>query len=179
MAYYNFCILVHRPWTSKGSQPRGKIGPGYQHARHICRNSASEIASLLRRYEAGYGFRRMNVYVVTIIFSASLILIFGLIAEEWRDESEKHEVIGNLNTCFRALDDLGQNFDCAKHSHEQLLAIQKHWTQKRRNAKKESSKRKFHSPSEKNYAFEIHKRSRSSQSQELTMPTTWTNMHNI
>ena len=141
MAYHNFCILIHRPWTSKGSQPRGKIGPGYQHARQVCRKSAAEIASLLRMHEAGYSLRRMNVYVVTIVFSASLILIFGLIAEEWRDDTEKGRVVSNLNTCFRALDALGQSFECAKHSHEQLLAIQKHWTQRRRSAKKDSKRK--------------------------------------
>ena len=117
MAYHNFCILVHRPWTSKGSQPRGKIGPGYTHARRVCYNSASEIASLLRIYESHYGFRRMNVYVINIIVSASLILIFGLIAKEvlgaqQRDQQpEDFNVAGDLNTCFRALDELSQSFE--------------------------------------------------------------------
>ena len=160
MAYHNFCILIHRPWTSKSSQPRGKIGPGYQHARQVCRTSAAEIASLLRMHEAGYSLRRMNVYVVTIIFSASLILIFGLIAEEWRDDTQKDQVVSNLNTCFRALDALGQSFECAKHSHEQLLAIQKHWTQRRRSAKK-YSKRKHQEQSDD--LMDAQKRPRSSQ----------------
>ena len=101
----------------------------------------------------------MNVYVLTIIFSASLILIFGLIAEEWRDNKEKDQVVSNLNTCFRALDALGQSFESAKHTHEQLLAIQKHWTQRRRSAKKDS-KRKQQAQSE---GFEDgHKRQKSS-----------------
>lgn len=134
MAYHNFCILIHRPWTSKGSQPRGQTGPSYRHARRICRSSASEIASLLRKYEANYGLRRMHVYAVTIIFSASLILIFGSIAGGWSDENEKQVMVGNLNTCFRALDELGRCFDCARHTHEHLLAIQKHWTQKTRDS---------------------------------------------
>jgi hypothetical protein len=139
MAYHNFCILIHRPWTSKGSQPRGKIGPGYEHARSVCHNSASEIASLLRIYESHYGFRRMNVYVINIIVSASLILIFGLIAKEilgdQRDQPNKFNVAGDLNTCFRALDELGQSFESARRHHEHLLAIQKHWNQRKKDAK--------------------------------------------
>jgi hypothetical protein len=163
MAYYNFCILIHRPWTSKGSQPRGEIAPGYRHARHVCRYSASEIASLLRKHEALYGLRKMHVYAVTIIFSASLILIFGLIAEEWRDENEKHEVAGNLNTCFRALDELGQSFECAKHTHEHLLAIQKHWTQRRRDVNVGSKRRR------ESLKKVVRKRPRSSQQSGYTM----------
>ena len=145
MAYHSFCILVHRPWTSKGSQPRGKIGPGYEHARGVCHNSASEIASLLRIYESHYGFRRMNVYVVNIIVSASLILIFGLIAKEilgaQRDQPEKVNVAGDLNTCFRALDELGQSFESARRHHEHLLAIQKHWSHGKRDVKPGAKRR--------------------------------------
>ena len=136
MAYHNFCILIHRPWTSKASQPRGGLGPGHQHARTICRQSASDIASLLRDYEANYTLRTMNVYVVTIIFSASVILIFGLIAEDMpqgsRSEDEKLKIAGDLNTCFRALDELCQSFECAKRTRDFLLAIQKRWTQSKR-----------------------------------------------
>lgn len=139
MAYFNFCILVHRPWTSKSSQPDDRIGPGHHHARGVCRSSAAEIASLLRMYESHYGFRKMNVYVVNIIFSASLILIFGLIAEEiigdHHDQDEKANVARDLNTCFRALDELGQSFESAKRNHEHLLTIQKHWSQRKRDAK--------------------------------------------
>lgn len=148
MAYHNFCILVHRPWTSKGSQPRGKIGPGYEHARSVCHDSASQIASLLRIYESHYGFRRMNVYVINIIVSASLILIFGLIAREilgeQRDQPEKFDVAGDLITCFRALDELGQSFESARRHHEHLLAIQKHWSQRKKDAKP-GAKRRFQS----------------------------------
>lgn len=147
MGFHYLCILVHRPWTSKSSQPRGKIGPGYKHARQVCRSSASEIACLLRNYETHYGFRKMNVYVVTIIFSASLILVFGLVAKERKAETSPEDqqstIIGDLNTCFRALDELSQSYDHAKDIREHLLAIQRHWT----NCQRETivgAKRKSH-----------------------------------
>jgi len=168
MAYHNFCILIHRPWTSKASQPRGKIGPGYQHARSVCRSSASEIARLLRNHESHYGFRRMNVYVINIIFSASLILIFGLIAEEMLGEQcdgdEKFNVMGDLNTCFRALDELGQSFDSAKRTREHLLAIQKHWGQRKRDMAAGSKRR---SQSQARAFSNSSKRSKTSQESEI------------
>ena len=136
MAYHYFCILIHRPWTSKGSQPQGNIGLGHKHARQICCTSAAEIASLLRAYESGYGFRKMNVYGVTIIFSASLMLIFALVSDEKTAASPQDQstVIRDLNTCFRALDELGQSYGYAKRIRENLLAIQKHWTTAKRDA---------------------------------------------
>lgn len=134
MAYHYFCILIHRPWTSKSSQPQGNIGLGHKHARQVCCSSAAEIASLLRSYESGYGFRKMNVYGVTIIFSAALILIFALVSDDKTAASPKDQstVIGDLNTCFRALDELGQSYETAKRIRENLLAIQKHWTTAKR-----------------------------------------------
>ncbi|KAK5351976.1 hypothetical protein LTS03_003743 [Exophiala xenobiotica] len=151
MGYHNFCILIHRPWTSKASQPRGGLGPGYQHARTICRKSASAIASLLREYEANYSLRTMNVYVVTIIFSASVILIFGLIAEDMpqgsQSEDEKLKIAGDLNTCFRALDELCQSFECAKRTRDFLLAIQRRWTQSERDPRMAMKRRsQLHDP---------------------------------
>ena len=175
MAYHNFCILIHRPWTSKASQPRGKIGPGYQHARSVCRNSASEIASLLRNYESHYGFRRMNVYVINIIFSASLILIFGLIAEEMlgerRDQDEKFSVMGDLNTCFRALDELGQSFDSAKRTRDHLLAIQKHWSQRKRDVTIGSKRRGQSQAATSNNSSKRSKRSQDSEIPVFGSPT--------
>lgn len=80
----------------------------------------------------------MNVYAVTIIFSASLILIFGLVANdrqgEVSHEEEQSAILGDLNTCFRALEELSQSYDYAKHIREHLLAIQRHWAQCQRDA---------------------------------------------
>jgi hypothetical protein len=139
MAYHNFCILVHRPWTSQSSQPPNNLGPGYQHARKICRKAASEIASLLRLYESHYGFRMMNVYVVTIIFSASLILIFGLTtaagSTHARDREENDRLAGDLNTCFRALDELGRSYESAKRTRDRLLELRQLWTRRKEDAR--------------------------------------------
>jgi len=164
MAYHSFCILIFRPWTSKGSQPPGSTRPEYQRARNICLKAASEIATLLRNYESHYGFRMMNVYAITIIFSASLILIFGLIAEEsggYRDSQDKgFNFAGDLNTCFRALDELGQSFECAKRSRDDLFALQNHWSQRRKELKLGTKRGRPGQAPESDHALKRSRRSR-------------------
>ncbi|KIX05950.1 uncharacterized protein Z518_03924 [Rhinocladiella mackenziei CBS 650.93] len=131
MAYHHFVILLHRPWTSKKSQPPEKIGPGFRHARSVCSESAMEVAKLLRLYEKFYGFRRMNVYAVNVIFSASLILIFHMINEPNSHSSsyEDDQITVDLNTCFRAMDELSQGFESAKRVRQSLFALQRQWTE--------------------------------------------------
>jgi hypothetical protein len=65
---------------------------------------------------------------------------------------------------------LGQCFECAKHTHEHLLAIQKHWTQRRRDAKVDGgsgSKRKNQSELSSSIAGVKQKRSRPLQETEV------------
>lgn len=134
MAYHHFQILLHRPWTAKHSQPSSNHGPGFTHARNVCIASASTIASLLLQYERYYSFRRMNVYVVNIVFSASLILMFGMVVGRKHEEDEVHDqsIVANLSTCFRVLDELSQAFECAKSTRESLLTIQRRWNDMRK-----------------------------------------------
>jgi hypothetical protein len=130
MEYHQLLILIHRPWTSKTSQPTLQKGPGYMHARHQCVESATAISKLLRRYEMQYTFRRMNIQIIHIIFSAALIMIFATISR--RTEPPTLEEASNLGVCFRALDELGQAFELAKSAREGLITIQRRWRDFRR-----------------------------------------------
>jgi hypothetical protein len=130
MEYHQLQILIHRPWTSKTSQPTSQKGPGYMHARDQCIQSATAISKLLRRYEMQYTFRRMNIQIIHIIFSAALIMIFATISR--RTEPPTSEEASNLGVCFRALDELGQAFEIAKSAREGLIAIQRRWRDFRR-----------------------------------------------
>lgn len=130
MTYHHFQILIHRPWTSRRSQPWTGQGPGFRHARRICNNSASSIASLLIQYEKEHSFRRMHSYAINVIFSASLISLFNVIASKAhppRPDNGVSEAATNLSVCFRALDDLSSSFDSAKRSREHLATIQRKW----------------------------------------------------
>ncbi|CAD0081637.1 unnamed protein product [Aureobasidium vineae] len=125
MEYYHLQIFLHRPWTSSQLQPQPPQGRGVHHARHICATSATEIARLLRIYEIQYSFRFINVEIIRILSSAALILIFATVPLPHREIDVG--MTGYLNTCFRALEDLGGRYDSAKETRFTLLAIQRRW----------------------------------------------------
>ncbi|CAD0106101.1 unnamed protein product [Aureobasidium uvarum] len=125
MEYHHLQIFLHRPWTSSQLQPQPPQGRGVHHARHICATSATEIARLLRIYEIQYSFRFINVEIIRILSSAALILIFATVPLPHREIDV--EMTGYLNTCFRALEDLGGRYDSAKETRFTLLAIQRRW----------------------------------------------------
>lgn len=129
MSYHHFQILIHRPWTSRRSQPWTGQGPGCRHARHMCSTSASAISTLIIRYEKDYSLRYMHNYSVNIIFSAALISMFNVIACQARrvTGATLSEPTANLGVFFRALDDLSQSFDSAKRAREHLATIQRKW----------------------------------------------------
>ncbi|KAG9568016.1 hypothetical protein KCU79_g2633, partial [Aureobasidium melanogenum] len=109
MEYHHLQIFLHRPWTSSQLQPQPLQGAGVHHARHVCATSATEIARLLRIYENQYTFRFINVEIIRILSSAALILIFATVPLPHREIDV--EMTGYLNTCFRALEDLGGRED--------------------------------------------------------------------
>ncbi|BCS27345.1 transcription factor domain-containing protein [Aspergillus puulaauensis] len=137
LQYHQIVIFTHRPWVSKSYiQPRSpRQGPGYHHARKMCIESSIAIARLLHIYEKHYTFRRMNNQVVSMIFSAALILLYVTISstplasrtglEQSTDNST--EMVAYLNLCFRALDELGQSFENAKRTRDFLVSLQRRW----------------------------------------------------
>lgn len=101
----------------------------------MCIESSIAIARLLHIYEKHYTFRRMNNQVVSMIFSAALILLYVTISstplasrtgfEQLTDNST--EMVAYLNLCFRALDELGQSFENAKRTRDFLVSLQRRW----------------------------------------------------
>jgi hypothetical protein len=100
----------------------------------MCIESSIAIARILHIYEKHYTFRRMNNQVVSMIFSAALILLYVTISTtplssrtglELTDSST--EMVAYLNLCFRALDDLGQSFENAKRTRDFLVSLQRRW----------------------------------------------------
>ncbi|KAL2839180.1 Zn(II)2Cys6 transcription factor [Aspergillus pseudoustus] len=136
LQYHQIVIFTHRPWVSKSYiQPRSpRQGPGYHHARKMCIESSISIARILHIYEKHYTFRRMNNQVVSMIFSAALILLYVTISTtplssrtglELTDSGT--EMVAYLNLCFRALDELGQSFENAKRTRDFLVSLQRRW----------------------------------------------------
>ncbi|KAL4942999.1 hypothetical protein BDV06DRAFT_153620 [Aspergillus oleicola] len=144
LQYHQIVIFTHRPWVSKSYiQPRApRQGPGYTHARKMVIESSIAIARLLHIYEKRYSFRRMNNQVVSMIFSAALILLYVTIsttpsASKVRAsqlanfglglDGNGGEMVAYLNLCFRALDELGQSFENAKRTRDFLVSLQRRW----------------------------------------------------
>lgn len=160
MQYYQIVIFFHRPWVSKSYiQPQNpKQGPGHQHARRTCAESATAIARLLRLYEKYYTFRRINNQVVAIIFTAALMLIFVTISMSPQDTTRLHpddqrkqaEMAAHLNVCFRALDELGQSFENAKRTRDFLVSLQRRWQNHMRHKSSSKSKRSLGSSTGQN-----------------------------
>uniref|UniRef100_A0A8H7KFI6 Uncharacterized protein n=1 Tax=Bionectria ochroleuca TaxID=29856 RepID=A0A8H7KFI6_BIOOC len=71
MQYYQNMIHAHRPWMSRLGQPTPPKGPGCEHARMMCIESAATIGKLLYIYELQYSFKRMNIHGVGITCSAA------------------------------------------------------------------------------------------------------------
>jgi hypothetical protein len=114
MEYHYLLILVHRPWTSRRLHPFPLQGRGYRHARETCVQSACSIAKC----------RSLDVETLQILPSAALILIFSAVCESASGQSE---VLTNLNTILRALDELSNTYDCARQHLDGLLHVQQRW----------------------------------------------------
>ncbi|TDZ38604.1 Nitrogen assimilation transcription factor nit-4 [Colletotrichum spinosum] len=126
MQYFQNVIHSHRPWMSSSYlQPQPPRGPGNMHAQHMCIESATAIAKLIQIYERQYSLKRVNVQGVSVIFSASIMLIFASMSRHRRNRTA--ETATHLSVCFRALDALSSSWECAKRSRDFLLTLQRKW----------------------------------------------------
>ncbi|KAL2855687.1 fungal-specific transcription factor domain-containing protein [Aspergillus pseudodeflectus] len=147
MQYNQLMIHCHRPYISRHHiQPQPPQGPGHFHARSMCLESAIGIAKLLTIYERYYTFRRTNFQIVSFIFSAALILIFAVVPSSRHTEGGAggdQELLVHLSTCFRALDEMGNQFESAKRTSTLLNTLQREWQARRRSRAARGVKRKL------------------------------------
>ncbi|KAL4914378.1 fungal-specific transcription factor domain-containing protein [Aspergillus aurantiobrunneus] len=116
-------------------------GPGSSHARMMCVESATSIAKALALYERHYSFRRANFQIVSFVFSAPLILIFAIVPT--RQYKHDRKLVVYLSTCFRALDEMGSQFENAKRTSTFLNTLQREWQSRRRSKMARGVKRNF------------------------------------
>ncbi|KAL2832599.1 fungal-specific transcription factor domain-containing protein [Aspergillus cavernicola] len=142
MQYHQLMIHCHRPYISRHHiQPQPPQGPGSSHARMMCMESAIAIAKSLTLYERYYSFRRANFQLVSFIFSAALILIFAIVPT--RQYEHDRDLVVYLSSCFRALDEMGSQFENAKRTSTFLNTLQREWQTRRRTRMARGVKRKF------------------------------------
>ncbi|RJE25122.1 fungal specific transcription factor [Aspergillus sclerotialis] len=140
MQHHQFMIHCHRPYISRRYiQPQPPQGPGPNHARRMCIESATAIVKVLTIYEKAYGFRRANVQIISFVFSAALILIFTTVPT--RSTPYDQELVNHLNTCFRALDDMSSCFENARRTSAFLTTLQRQWQIRRQSRTTRGGKR--------------------------------------
>ncbi|KAJ4371272.1 hypothetical protein N0V83_004489 [Neocucurbitaria cava] len=126
MQYHQCLIHAHRPYMSRTYvQPFPPQGPGPDHARMMCAESAHSIAKLLQLYEIRYSLRRINTQAVGIACSAALLLIFANITHYQKEKSD--EIRKHLSACFRALEEFESSWESAKKTRDFLLVLQREW----------------------------------------------------
>lgn len=129
MQYNQFMIYTHRPFMSK-STAEGPIHAKIRHmqARTACIDSAVEISNLLRLYKSRYPLRFTNVQVVSIVFSAAIIFVLASVLD--LEGIDRRSLQRHLDTCCKALAELGKVFKNAARTLDILLDIKRKWQAK-------------------------------------------------
>ncbi|PSK60293.1 hypothetical protein B9Z65_443 [Elsinoe australis] len=105
-------------------------------SRTVCVESAQEIARILLVVEQDPGFRRITVETSQMLPSAALVLIFSTLSVS--SDKVKDDILRDLTTIMRALDELSSVLDSARESRDYLLSIQQQWQKKYKKSKKRS-----------------------------------------
>ncbi|OAP65610.1 hypothetical protein AYL99_01582 [Fonsecaea erecta] len=128
MQYYQFMIYIHRPFMSKTASDAINSNIRHMHARSVCIESAVAISTLLRLYKSSYPLRFVNVEVVSIVFSAAIILVLASVLD--LEGTDKLNLQRHLDTCCKALAELGKAFKNASRTLDILLDIKRKWQAK-------------------------------------------------
>lgn len=143
MQYHQDIIYAHRPWMSKSHiQPQPPQGPGHNHARGMCIQSATAIARILAMYETRYTLRRIHTKAVASTSSAVLLLLFAAVTRYHMPNLQQdgnrvleNDIPGHLSTCFRALDEFAICWPSAAKAKDMLLRLQRRWEIRTRSQK--------------------------------------------
>lgn len=126
MQYHQIIIYVYRPCLSTRSMP-SPSSPGYQFSdpRAICIDSTFAISKLIHHYERLYTPCRINIQAVSVVFSASLLLLFASLSV--KEDDNCADYVGHLDVCAHALAEMGEYYENATRSLDLLLSIKRSW----------------------------------------------------
>lgn len=126
MQYHQIIIYIHRPFLSTGSMPSpSSLGNQYDNPRAICIESAFAISKLIHQYERLYTLRRINIQAVSVVFSASLLLLFASLSV--RQDDDHADCVAHLDLCTHALAEMGECYENATRSLDLLFSIKRSW----------------------------------------------------
>lgn len=126
MQYHQIIIYIYRPFLSTRSMPSpSSLGYQFKDPRAICIDSALAISKLIHHYERLYTLRRINIQAVSVVFSASLLLLFASLSVKADDDCADY--VGHLDVCAHALAEMGEYYENATRSLDLLLSIKRSW----------------------------------------------------
>ncbi|KAF2009748.1 hypothetical protein BU24DRAFT_312985, partial [Aaosphaeria arxii CBS 175.79] len=112
MQYHTCMILVNRPFFAASIATLPDVAfSDPMVGRPACTDSARAISRLLQIYRRLYSFRRINIQVVHLIFTASLVHVLN--ACEAVEPSLRNSAWKDLEVCQQALSELSKGYKSA------------------------------------------------------------------
>jgi hypothetical protein len=122
MQYHCVMILVNRPFFAATIATYPDVAfSDPMVGRPACTESARALSKLLHNYRRLYGFRRINIQAVHLIFTASLIHVLN--ACQATEPSLKNSAWNDLEVCCQALTEMGQGYKNATRALEVVNGI--------------------------------------------------------
>lgn len=130
MQFHAVLISLYRPYLSTSLQRRvANLSSSDDQAqiRDVvvdCVDAASQIAELLRCYQRQHSLVRLNIQIVHLIFTASLVFVFDVCSRTYADARTS---LRNLQFCCHALGEIGQCYGNATRALEVIILVKSEW----------------------------------------------------
>lgn len=121
MQYYCVVILVNRPFFAQSTNDQSSSSSGTPAiGRSSCTAASTSMTRLLQLYRRLYGFRRINIQAVHLIFTAALIHVCNACLDTAATSSAAWK---DLEVCTQALMEMGQGYKNAIRALEVISHI--------------------------------------------------------
>jgi hypothetical protein len=130
MQFYAVLISLYRPYLSTGLMRRVESLGTFedrklvQNAVNDCVEAAHQTAEFLRCHQRQHSLIRLNIQVVHLIFTASLVFIFDVCS---RTYAESRTSLRNLQFCCHSLGEIGQCYGNATRALEVVILVKSEW----------------------------------------------------
>ncbi|RDW76947.1 hypothetical protein BP6252_05000 [Coleophoma cylindrospora] len=131
MQFHVLSVLLHRPFFSRSLNQQDS--PSQQdptNPRECCITATKSIIKLLRMYRKLHTLRRVNVHMVHLVFTASLMCIYSAYSHRGSTSATS---LQDLQFCCQALGEIGQAHQNATRALEVVICIKREWFSKTQN----------------------------------------------
>lgn len=130
MQFYAVLISLYRPYLSTNLARRASslAAPEdqalVQSAVSDCVAAAHQTAEFLRCYQRQHSLTRLNIQIVHLIFTASLVFVFDVCS---RTYAESKTSLRNLQFCCHSLGEIGHCYGNATRALEVVILVKSEW----------------------------------------------------